>query len=203
MNVANEIPGKMNFMDVTEMNNSDKVLYSSSKIIHRECTDSEIQCISVNEGHEVAVAVDSYINIYDSNGKYQFGYFIPTSKYKLISMHSNCIEVYIDIYNAYFTIDKNGNVDNLLYVSDRNRNTKVFRDLLTYANESEWILGETKYNASDIELSQTDGNGIKTTIYKMSETERAYTKANILPIFIIVFLIVCLLLLKFNWNSKE
>ena len=177
-------------MDVTEMNESDKAIYSSSKIVHRECTDSEIQCISVNEEHEVAVAVDSYINVYDSNGNYQYGYSIPTSKYKLISMHSDCIEVYIDIYHTYYTIDKSGNA-------------KVFRNLLRYANESEWDLGDTKYNATDYELSKTDGNGNIITIYKMSEAKSAHTKASYLPVFVIVFVAICLIFVKFNWNHTK
>lgn len=200
MQNGNEMPGKMDFVEVKEMSESDKEIYSSCKLVHKECTSSEIQCVSVNENNEVAVSVGSYINVYDPDGKYLYGYYAATPKPKYISLHDDYIEVYVDIYRVYFTIDKNGTVDHLYHIKNSTSNQKVVRNLLVYAkvyaNEMEWNLDDAQYYATDVELKKTDNSGTTITIYKMSEN--AIKSRNI--DFCIAMVFFCLLVIVFTFN---
>ncbi len=196
MQNGNEMPGKMNFVEVKEMGENYKEIYSSCKLVHKECTSSEIQSISVNDNNEVAVSVGSYINVYDPDGKYLYGYYAATPKPKYISLHDDYIEVYVDIYRAYFTIDKNGKVDHLYHIKNSTSNQKAVRNLQVYKDEKEWNLDDAQYYATADELKKTDNSGTTVTIYKISENA---IKSRNIDIFI-AMVFFCLLIIVFTLN---
>lgn len=199
MENTNEIPGAFGFTDFDEISESDRDFYLQSRIINRENKESEIDCISVNSNHEVAVAVKNYINVYNADGKYLYGYYIPTSKSKLISLHCENIEVYVDVFDVYFTIDRQGQVENLKYVSNSLNNRKIMGDLLVYANESQWTIDGLTFYSNCKELSKSDNLGNSVIIYKMSQSAQTASKENkypILAVVIILLIMTCTNILK-------
>ena len=206
-NITDEIPGNIEFGDYSEMRQSYKSIFISSKIISKEHNDSRIQCISVNSKGEIAVSIGEYINVYDSDGSYLYGYYIASPKPNVISLHDNYIEIYFDIYSSYFTIDRNGVVDSMRNINFSSGNKKLSDSLYTYSHASKWNVGDITYISSGDELIKRDCDGNESIIYKMSEIVKK-SEINDLTIAVIVFGIFIMLSIfniiwKFSIEKNE
>lgn len=197
---VNEIPGSIEFSDYVEMSRNYKSIFGSSKIISKEHNDSRIQCISVNSKGEIAVSIGEYINVYDSDGNYLYGYYIASPKPNIISLHDNYIEIYFNIYSSYFTIDHNGAIDKMRNINISSSNKKLSDSLYSYSHAGKWNVSDITYISSGDELIKRDCDGNELIIYKMSEIAKKSEINDLTIAMVFFFIFIILFILNIIWK---
>ena len=166
----------MNFTEYKEMDDEFKSIFDSSKFIKSEHNEGRIQCVSVNSKQEIAVSIGTYVNVYDFEGNYIYGYYISTTKPNVISLHNQNIEVYIDIYKCYFVINQESTVSPMYRIESSKNNSIISNELYDFAHSSEWRVGDITLVSTGDKLLKKDRIGNEVTIYSMSEAAKKVEK---------------------------
>ncbi len=169
----NEISGTVDFPHYSEMSDAEKKSLSSCKSIKSEYNDGRIQCVSLNEQGDIAVSTGRYINVYDDDGAYQYGYYVNLDRLNLISLHENYVEVCNYVFKCYFIIDRNGEVHNMKHITFDAENNRVYHTLYDQTHANHWDLNGYTYVSSGDKLVKVDEDGSETIIYQMSENSRS------------------------------
>lgn len=95
-------------------------------IIHSEQIDERINDYAINENNEVAVATAKYINIYDENGIFLYGYSLSIYEAYAIDFHIDGIDIYRVRQQDLIRLDKEGHIVSVLSVESPLKMTRLY-----------------------------------------------------------------------------
>lgn len=146
----------------------------------------------INENHEIAVATDEYINIYDENGAFLYGYSVSAAGGAYaIDFHTDGMDVYLLRREELIRLDNKGGV---LSVSSVAADDSAVSEMKADMRKASKVYADCEYrlNASLTRLVKVYPNGEEQMIYETSPYRRMADFIFVAALLLIVFTIFCI-----------
>jgi len=150
-------------------------------------TNAAICSFDVNENGDIALGLcNNTINIYDSNGQYQYSYFFTTSGSYSVEWDNDKLLIFLVRSSALLQVDSKGKLvemkkatetaDNSIYLISLRKPRRTVNDSV-YVIKNELGFFNLIIRSSYSKLVKTDANGTQTVIYDVS---RSYNRTFII-----------------------
>ena len=161
-------------------------------IIHSEQKDERINDYAINENNEIAVATAKYINIYDENGVFLYGYSLSISGAYAIDFYIDGIDIYRVRQQDLIRLDKEGHIVSVLSVESTPENDKIISDIHKNMRQTskEYNGYQYKMNSSLTKLERIGSDGTKLIIYASSESSILFDCLFVISVVAIVTVIL-------------
>lgn len=179
--------------------------YLGYYIINEEHIEERIQDYSININGEIAVAAGRYINIYDENGNYQYGYAMGSSDSCAINLTQSKIEIYRLRQRDLIRMDKNTGIISISAIKKSSVNEKELSKVSANMRSSITRIdgAEYKLNSTLTEVKKIDQSGNEIIIYSSKGLKNNLDIFYSIAIFIIVVVIVIVYIKSIKSKSEK
>ncbi len=171
------------------------------QLIYEEYSYERIGDYSINSAGEIAVATRGYINIYDENGIFLYGYSLPfDAGAYAIEFSEDEIKLYLIRQNSIVLLDRKGNVISTYDVNEKGQDQAEFNKMQDNMRlQTLMIKNNTfKLNSTFTKLSKTLQNGEEIIIYHTETSCDVYE-----IIFYFLFSVVVIMILIYTIRRKK
>lgn len=141
----------------------------------------------------IAVATDEYINIYDENGAFLYGYSVSVSGAYAIDFHTDGIELYLLRQEEWIRLDDKGSV---ISVSSVTADDSAVSEMTADMRQATKVYADCEYrlNASLTKLVKVNSNGETLLIYETSAYRRAadFAYVAVIPLVALTIFGICI-----------